>query len=53
MSPLAATREIFKDPLSRGAWVAQSVKCLLLVLVQVIISVFVSSSPASGSALTV
>ena len=34
----------------RGAWVAQSVKCPTLA--QVMISQFVSSSPASGSVLT-
>ena len=33
-----------------GAWVAQSVECLTLA--QVMISQFVSSSPASGSMLT-
>ena len=35
---------------SRGAWVAQSVE--RLTLAQVMISPFVSSSPASGSVLT-
>ena len=35
---------------SRGAWVAQSVKCLTLA--QVIISWFVSLSPVLGSVLT-
>ena len=34
----------------QGAWVAQSVKCLTSA--QVMISRFVSSSPASGSVLT-
>ena len=35
---------------NRGAWVAQSVKCLTLA--RVMISRFVSSSPAPGSVLT-
>ena len=39
-----------KDLLSRGAWVAQSVK--RLTSAQVMISWFVSLSPASGSLLT-
>ena len=34
----------------RGAWVAQSVKCLTLA--QAMISLFVSSSPVLGSVLT-
>ena len=34
----------------RGAWVAQSVRCLTLA--QAMISLFVSSSPALGSVLT-
>ena len=42
-----------KNEKSRGAWVAQSVKCLLLDLGQVMKSWFVSSSPMSGSVLTV
>ena len=39
-----------KCPVSRGAWVAQSVK--RPTLAQVMISQFVSSSPVSGSVLT-
>ena len=39
-----------KNKLKRGTWVAQSVK--RLTLAQVVISQFVSSSPASGSVLT-
>ena len=42
--------ERYKKSKGRGAWVAQSVKCLTLA--QVMISRSVSSSPASGSVLT-
>ena len=41
----------FKPGFFRGAWVAQSAKCLTSA--QVMISQFVSSSPVSGSVLTV
>ena len=43
--------QLFKKRWGRGAWVARSVKCLTSA--QVMISWFVSSSPASGSVLTV
>ena len=42
--------EAIKNSTWRGAWVAQSVKCLTSA--QVMISQFVGSSPASGSMLT-
>ena len=44
------SRSAFKEGILQGAWVAQLVK--RLTLAQVMISLFVSSSPASGSMLT-
>ena len=46
---LKATSVSIKRQMDRGAWVAQSVKCLPLA--QVTISPFMSSSPTSGSVL--
>ena len=43
----------FKTKICRGTWVARSVKHPTLDPTQVVISRFVGSSPASGSALTV